>query len=207
MTAPRPHRATLVAVLLFSLALTAACGRDGASYKGAADDRDALHKALSSMAAPKGLTSTGGASMRCPELHLNCTELESGVVYDPVLGNDDPVLGNLKACTAVIALQGNIPAGPVRWGGTRSGDVYSASSADRELAGVVALRPSPEVTTAACVKALSAKQAFVMLSDLNPQIVQVKSAKAVVIVANVLGGKPVPTTRPVIYLTYERPSQ
>jgi hypothetical protein len=183
MTAPRPHRAILVAVLLFSIVLTAACGRDGAE-----SDQAALHKALSSIAVPSGLTSTGGAGMRCPELHIDCSEIESGVTYDPVLGNDDPVLGNLKACTAAIALQGNIPAGRVRWGSVRTGS-RGASAADGDLAGVAALRPSPAVMTAACVKALSSKQAFVMLSDLNPHTVHVKSAKAVVNVAYVMREK------------------
>jgi hypothetical protein len=200
MTAPRPHRAILVPVLLFSLALTAACGRDGA-----ASDQAALHEALSSIAVTKGLTSTGGATMRCPQLHIDCAEIESGVVYDPVLGNNDPVLGNLKACTAAIALQGSIPAGSVRWGSARPGS-SGASAADMDLAGVAALRPSPAVMTAACVKALSSKQAFVMLSDLNPHTVQVKSAKAVVTVAHVMREKPASTTRPVIYLTYDGPS-
>lgn len=173
MTAPRPHRAILVAVLLLSLALTVACGRDGA-----AGDQATLHKALSSIAVPSSLTSNGGATMRCPQLHIDCAEIESGVMYDP-----GP--GNLKACTAATALQGNIPAESVRWGSARPGS-SGASAADRELAGVASLRPSPAVMTAACVKALSSKQAFVMLSDLDPHTVQVKSAKAVVTVAHVI---------------------
>ena len=162
---PRPHHAVLVAVLVLLPALTTACGMGGRD--GAAPDQAALLKALSSVAAPEGLTPLSEAELAC-ELNLDCGDIGSSITYSQDLGH-------LKACTAAVALQGKVPAGMVRWTGSP--------------AGATAV-PTPAVMIAACVKALSVDpapagspgQEFTMRSDLLPGAVPVKSATAVLTV-------------------------
>jgi len=182
MRADRAHRAILVAVLLLSPALTTACGREG--REGAAGDQVALREALSSVAVPKGLASTDGVSLACG-LNTDCAEIGSSITYEPVRDN-------LAACKAAVALHGSLPAQTVRWGAVKSAP-FPGSEADHEvLTGVAALRPSPAGMTKACVNALDADwtragnagETFVMLSDLLPNAVPVKSAKAVLTVEN-----------------------
>ena len=200
MKTARPHRAILVAVLLVLPALTSACaftGRDGAH-----EDQVALQKALSSVAVPKGLTATDGPSLASTagpelacELNLDCSDIGSTIWYAPVKGN-------LQACTAAIALQGTVPADTVRWKGMDYNPTHDATWAQGALAGVSTLRPNPAEMTAACVRALSSKQTFMVLSDLKPNAVPVKSAQALVSVAYSVEDKP----QPLITLTYDGPS-
>jgi hypothetical protein len=182
MRAARPYRAVPVAVLLLSLTLTTACGRQG--RVGAGSDRAALQKALSSVATPRGLTSTGGVTPACVP-NSDCPEIGSSVTYKPVRGN-------LEACTAAVGLHGRLPALTVSSGSATSTPFPGSHPGSEVLAGVAALRPSPARMTAACVTALEPDptragnkgEAFVMVSDLQPTAVPVKSAEAVVTVEN-----------------------
>jgi hypothetical protein len=162
MKAPRPHRVLLVAVLLLSPALIAACGE--APREGAKSDQAALHKALSSVAAPTGLTLTTAAAKACAGLSPDCPMVGSEVGYVPARGG-------LKACTAAVAIQGKIPATTLRWYAT-------APSGERKLTDAASL-PGPAVTMAACMKVMARGHLFIMYSDLNQRDVPVKSAKAV----------------------------
>ena len=199
MNTARSHRALLVAVLLVLPAVTTACAMQGRTS--AREDQVALQKALSSVAAPKGLTptagtslgSTAGPSLAC-ELNRDCADIGSTIKYAPVIGN-------LQTCTAAVSLQGNVPAETVRWKGMELSLVRDTTWAEGELAGVAALRPNAVDMTAACMKALSSKQAFMVLSDLSPNAVPVKSAQALVTVSDSVGDKPLP----VIALTYDGP--
>ena len=92
----RPHRAILVAVLLALPVLTSACGH--APREGSESDQAVLHKALSSMAAPTGLTLASAAAKECDELSPDCPMVGSEVEYAPARGG-------LKACTAAVAIQ------------------------------------------------------------------------------------------------------
>ena len=182
MRANRAHRATLVAVMLLSPVLTTACGRVGRD--GAASDRASLQKALSSVAAPMGLTSKSGVTPAC-ELDTHCPEIGSSITFEPVRGD-------LKACTAAVALYASLPARPGRWGGMKSAPFRGSPAHPEALAGVAELRPGAAGMTAACTQALeadwtragSAGETFVMLSDLSPNAVPVRSAKAVLSVEN-----------------------
>ncbi|HXR67724.1 MAG TPA: hypothetical protein VN712_03735 [Dermatophilaceae bacterium] len=182
MRAAGAHRAILVAVLLLSPALTTACGRQ--DREGAAGDRAALQKALSAVAAPKGLTSTKGVSPACG-LDLDCPEIGSSVTYEPVRGN-------LKACTAAVVLHDSLPVQTGRWGGAKSAPFPGAQALPEVMAAVATLRPGAAGMRAACVTALEADwtragdtgETFVMLSDLLPKAVPVKSAEAVLTVEN-----------------------
>ena len=187
MKAPHPRHAILVAVLVCFPALTTACGLGGRD--GAAADQAALQKALSSVAAPKGL-SQGGAALKC-SLNLDCGDIGSSVFYSLDLGH-------LKACTAASELAGKVPAQAVRWTGSPS-------------AGATALppTPTPAVMIAACVEALSVDpappgspgQVFTMRFDLKPDAVPVKSATAVLTVEDPFDD----TSAVVVTLTYDGP--
>ena len=186
MKTPRPHHGILVALLVLLPALTTACGSGGRDE--AATDQAALQKALSSVGTPKGLTPLTGVELEC-ELNIDCADIGSSITY----GQD---LGHRTACTAAVALQGNVPAGTVRWTGSPT-------------AGATAL-PTPKVMIAACEKALSVDPAptgstgkvFTMLSDLSPGAVPVKSAKAELTVEDPLDD----ATAVEITLTYDGPS-
>jgi hypothetical protein len=192
MKTVRPHRAILIAVLLLSPALTTACGLTGRD--GADTDQAALQKALSSVVAPTGLAAAGGPSLACG-LNIDCADIASTITYAPVKGN-------LETCTAATALQGGVLTETVRWKAVDNNLVQDANWAQEALAGVAALRPSPADMTAACVKALSSKQGFMMLSDLKPSAVTVKSAKTLVTVAHSFEQDP----QAVIALTYDGPN-
>jgi hypothetical protein len=154
-----PHQALLAVVLLSLPALTTACARGG--REGADSDQAALHKALSSVAAPKGVVVSSAAAKACAELSRDCPEVASDVEYAEIRGK-------LKACTAAVALQGNIPAVTVRWRAP-------SPQPGKPGAEVVATHPSPAILMAACRKD---KGLFIMSSDLNPDAVPVKRAKA-----------------------------
>ena len=187
MKTPHPHRAILVALLLVSPFLTTACGRSDAG-----NDQAALQKALSSVAVPTGLASPGEGRLVC-ELNIDCADIGSTLTFVPVEGNP---------CTAAVALQGNVPAETVRWKAVADSVTTEATQAEGALAGVAALPPNPAEMTAACMSALSAKQTFIMLSDLKPDAVPVKSAKAVLTVGDTAEEKP----QPVIELAYDGPN-
>jgi hypothetical protein len=157
-----PHRAILIAVLLALPVLTTACGQ--APRDGSEGDQAALYKALSSMAAPTGLTLSSAAVKECAELSPDCPMVGSEVGYAAVRGG-------LKACTAAVAIQGKIPATTLRWYAT-------GPTGERKLTDGASL-PSPAVTMAACMKVMSRGHLFIMYSDLNQRTVPVKSAKAV----------------------------
>ena len=190
----RRHRAVLVAVLLLSPALTTACGLGGLSGRdGAAADQAALKKALSSVTVPKGLTPSGAISVTC-ELNLDCADIGSTITYAPIKGN-------LQTCKAAMAIQTTVQAVKVRWKGVENNFTPDATWAAGALPGVAAVPPRAEDMTAACVKALSSKQAFLILSDLQPNAVPVKSAQALVTVADAHDDNP----GLVIGVTYDGP--
>jgi len=194
----RRHRAVLVAVLVLSPALTTACGLGGlgglSGRDGAAADQAALKKALSSVTVPKGLTPSGAISVTC-ELNLDCADIGSTITYAPIKGN-------VQTCKAAMAIQTTVQAVKVRWKGVENNFTPDATWAAGALPGVAAVPPRAEDMTAACVKALSSKQAFLILSDLQPNAVPVKSAQALVTVADADDDNP----GLVIGLTYDGPN-
>ena len=188
MKPPRLRRAILVSVLMLSPALTTACGmgRDGA-----ADDQIALQKALSSVAAPKGVKAETGASMECG-LNIDCGDISSHITY-----RQD--LGHLKACAAAIELAGKVPAEGGHWswtGGVVPPAGWPATPAEVMIATCVedlSIDPKP---------ANSPGQVFTMRSDLKPGAVPVKSAKAELTVEDPFDD----TTAVKITLKYDGPS-
>ena len=190
----RRHRAVLVAVLVLSPALTTACGLGSLGGRdGAAADQAALKKALSSVTVPKGLTPSGAISVTC-ELNLDCADIGSTITYAPIKGN-------VQTCKAAMAIQTTVQAVKVRWKGVENNFTPDATWAAGALPGVAAVPPRAEDMTAACVKALSSKQAFLILSDLQPNAVPVKSAQALVTVADADDDNP----GLVIGVTYDGP--
>jgi len=193
----RRHRAVLVAVLVLSPALTTACGLGGlgglSGRDGAAADQAALKKALSAVTVPKGLTPSGAISVTC-DLNLDCADIGSTITYAPIKGN-------VQTCKAAMAIQTTVQAVKVRWKGVENNFTPDATWAAGALPGVAAVPPRAEDMTAACVKALSSKQAFLILSDLQPNAVPVKSAQALVTVADADDDNP----GLVIGVTYDGP--
>jgi hypothetical protein len=82
-----------------------------------------------------------------------------------------------------MAVQGNVPAETVRWKGVMNNFTADATWADGALPGV-AVPPRSADMTSPRVKALSSKQAFLILSDPKPNALPVKSAQARVTVAD-----------------------
>ena len=193
----RRQRAVLVAVLLLSPALTTACGLGGlgglSGRDGAAADQAALKKALSSVTVPKGLTPSGAISVTC-DLNLDCADIGSTITYAPIKGN-------VQTCKAAMAIQTTVQAVKVRWKGVENNFTPDATWDAGALPGVAAVPPKAADMTAACVKALSSKQAFLILSDLQPNAVPVKSAQALVTVADAHDDNP----GLVIGLSYDGP--
>jgi hypothetical protein len=130
-------------------------------------------KALSSVTVPKGLTPSAGISVTC-NLNLDCADVGSTIMYAPIKGN-------LQTCKAAMAIQATVPVAKVRWKGLEISYITpEATWAAGALPGVAAVPPKAADMTAACVKALSSKQPFLILSDLQPNAVPVTSAQALV---------------------------